>query len=122
MVKLASALQDMSKLDQAEPLYRQAIETARRVLPADDRSIPQYQIAYGACLTKLERYEEAQEHLLAGYEGLKKAQGKEHKQTRKALQRLVELYEAWGKPEQAAEWRAKLPEASSQPTTLQPSE
>ena len=108
MVSLASALRDMGKPDQAEPLYIQAIETAKRVLPPDDRSIPQYQSAYGACLTMLEQYDEAEEHLLAGYEGLKQALGEEHKQTRKAHQRLVELYEAWTKPEQAAEWRAKL--------------
>ena len=25
-----------------------------------------------------------------------------------ALERLVQLYDAWGKPDQAAEWRAKL--------------
>lgn len=71
MVNLASALRDMGKLDQTEPLYRQALETARRVLPADDRRIPQFRSAYGACLMMLERYEEAQDHLLAGYEGLK---------------------------------------------------
>ena len=29
-----------------------------------------------------------------------------------ALERLVQLYDAWGKPDQAAEWRAKLPEAA----------
>ncbi len=116
MVKLASALRDMGKLDQAEPLYSEAIETAERVLPADDRSTPRYHSEYGVCLTKLERYEEAEEQLLAGSEGIEKAQGKEHKQTRKARQRLVELYEAWdaaepgkGHAEVAAEWRAKLP-------------
>lgn len=110
MVNVASALRDMGKLDQAEPLYRQAIETAKRVLPTGDRSIPQYQSGYGACLTKLEQFQEAEEHLLAGYEGLKEALGEKHKRTRQALQRLVELYEAWGKSDQAAEWRAELPE------------
>ena len=29
-----------------------------------------------------------------------------------ALERLVQLYDAWGKPDQAAEWRAKLPDAA----------
>lgn len=53
MVNLASALRDMGKLDQAEPLYRQALETARRVLPGDDRRIPQFRSAYGACLMML---------------------------------------------------------------------
>ena len=30
--------------------------------------------------------------------------------SRKPLQHLVELYEAWGKPEPAAEWKRKLAE------------
>ena len=30
-----------------------------------------------------------------------------------ALERLVQLYDAWGKPEQAAEWLAKLPEVAT---------
>ena len=29
-----------------------------------------------------------------------------------ALERLVQLYDAWEKPDQAAEWRAKLPDAA----------
>ena len=28
-----------------------------------------------------------------------------------ALERIVKLYEGWGKPEKAAEWRKKLPVA-----------
>ncbi len=29
------------------------------------------------------------------------------KHKRKALERVIQLYEAWGKPQKAAEWRAK---------------
>ena len=29
-----------------------------------------------------------------------------------ALERLVQLYDAWGKPEEAAKWRAKMEEGS----------
>ena len=109
MVNVASALRDMGKLDQAEALFRTAIETAKRILPAGDRMIAKYQSAYGACLTKLERYQEAQEHLLGAYERLKETLGEGEQQT---LQRLVELYEAWGNSDQAAQWRAKLPETT----------
>ena len=35
--------------------------------------------------------------------------GEEHPDTLDSLNKLVELYEAWGKPEKAEEWRAKLP-------------
>jgi hypothetical protein len=29
------------------------------------------------------------------------------------MNNLIELYEAWGKPEKAEEWRAKLPQEES---------
>ena len=32
-----------------------------------------------------------------------------------ALERLVQLYDAWCKPDQAAEWRAKLPQDTATP-------
>ena len=64
----------------------------------------------GACLTQLKRYPEAEEQLLAAYAGLKTVRGEQHALTRKAVSRLIELYEAWGKPDQAAPYRT-LPQA-----------
>jgi hypothetical protein len=69
-----------------------------------------------------ERYAEAEPLLLAGYEGMKQwearipASGKKY--LTEALNRLVQLYNAWGKPDQAARWRAerdKLRKASEPP-------
>jgi hypothetical protein len=36
-----------------------------------------------------------------------------HKITNKIVNNLIELYEAWGKPEQAEKWRAKLPKTEA---------
>ena len=51
--------------------------------------------------------------LLDGYSGMKdrEEQIPPAAQTRlaEALERLVQLYDAWGKPDQAAEWRKELP-------------
>ena len=33
-----------------------------------------------------------------------------------SIERLVRLYEAWGKPDKAAEWRSKLAEIEAAPT------
>jgi hypothetical protein len=30
------------------------------------------------------------------------------------MKEIVQLYEAWGKPDKAAEWRAKLPPAAAE--------
>jgi hypothetical protein len=35
--------------------------------------------------------------------------GLEHPHTLESWKNLIELYEAWGKPEKANEWREKLP-------------
>jgi hypothetical protein len=60
----------------------------------------------GGCLTKLKRYREAEAQLLAAYAGLKPARGEQNDLTRRAVGRLIELYEAWGRPDQAAPYRA----------------
>ncbi|MHC4533996.1 MAG: hypothetical protein ACYS6K_08590 [Planctomycetota bacterium] len=36
--------------------------------------------------------------------------GDTHPHTQQSLNHLIELYEAWNKPEKANEWRAKLPQ------------
>ena len=53
---------------------------------------------------------EAESLLLQGRESLQKARKVAIKYQRDALTRLVRLYEAWQKPDQAAEWRQKLKE------------
>ena len=54
--------------------------------------------------------------LLTGYERLRAARGETDVKALRALQRIIYLYEAWGKPGKAGEWRAKLPdEATSRP-------
>ena len=53
---------------------------------------------------------EAEALLLQGHAALQKAGKVATKYRSDALTRIVRLYEAWQKPEQAAEWREKLKE------------
>jgi hypothetical protein len=46
--------------------------------------------------------------LREGYEILEAALGADHEQSIKAIRSLADLYDAWGKPQLAAEWRAKV--------------
>ncbi|TET54680.1 MAG: tetratricopeptide repeat protein [Anaerolineales bacterium] len=59
-------------------------------------------------------FAEAEPLLLESLEIFKANHGEQHGMTRATIQALITLYEQWGKPEQAAEWRAKLP--TTQPT------
>ena len=64
--------------------------------------------------TQVGRYEEAEPHLVGALETLTSRFGSEDDRTRSALRRLIMLYEAWGKPEKAAEYRAMLPKKDPQ--------
>jgi len=58
---------------------------------------------------------DARETVLPVYllEGGAHVLGKQHPRTLSAMNELIKLYEAWGKPEKAEEWRAKLPKTKA---------
>ena len=58
----------------------------------------------------MERYGEAESGLLEAYEILISAPAPEQVRSNDAIKTLIELYEAWDKPDKAAEWLSKLPE------------
>ncbi len=111
MVWLLNALLPAGKYDVAEPLALECWTTREKVMPGEPKTFNVESI-YGACLLGLKRYAEAEPRLNSGYEGLHRfeavipPEGRES--LRKALQRLVQLYEATHQPEQATEWRARL--------------
>jgi len=55
-------------------------------------------------------YEKAEPLLLKALEGRRLRLGDTHPHTVDSLNHLIELYEAWNKPEKVDEWRAKLPQ------------
>ncbi|MGH9853116.1 MAG: tetratricopeptide repeat protein [Blastocatellia bacterium] len=101
---------DKGQYDEALRLYRQALDTYLKSQSPDHWMVNRTRSHIGGCLTKLKRYREAEEQLLAAYAGLKAARGEQNDLTRRSVGRLIELYEAWGKPDQAAPYRG-LPQA-----------
>ena len=63
----------------------------------------------GTSLKERKRYQEAESALLPAHADLSAGLGPMHDETITAVRVLVDLYDAWGKPDKAAEWRAKLP-------------
>ena len=94
--------------EDAERYHLEAIERGRRTLPEGDFVIGLALNAYGETLIALQRYDEAEQIQLEAYEILESARGVGHNWTQAAVRRMVDLYDAWGKPEQAAEWKQKL--------------
>jgi hypothetical protein len=71
------------------------------------------QSVLGAVLLGQEKYAEAEPLLLQGYKGLKQREAKlpanlRELRLREAVERLVQLYEAWNRNGEAATWRQEL--------------
>ena len=96
---------DTGRLETAEPLVVEALEILRRKKPPAAWEIARAESVFGACLVQRGRYQDAEEKLLGSYRRLAEARGKQTIHTRDARRRLAKLYDAWGKPEQAATYR-----------------
>lgn len=67
----------------------------------------------GAALTALQRFDEAEILTVPAYESLKNNSAARPAQVRDALQRVVELYEAWDRPNEAQRYREQVSLAES---------
>jgi non-specific serine/threonine protein kinase/serine/threonine-protein kinase len=106
---LGSLYNAQGRPEKAEPLLVEAVAGAKRTLPRGHVITGATMNTYGACLAALKRFDEAEASLLEAHEILVAAVGTEHSYTLKAIRNLVDLYEAQGKPDEAAPWRTKLP-------------
>jgi serine/threonine protein kinase len=93
-------------LKEGETILREAVKIRTESLPKEHYWVALANSALGECLTIQQRYDEAEPLLVGSYESLKNSQGTNNPRTRLALQRLVELYEKWQKPDLAARYRA----------------
>ena len=97
-----------------EPLHRAGCDILEKVLGPDHLKLAQCRIYYGECLTELAQYQQAERLLLAAHSVLKGNLGEDNEWTETAISHLVKLYESWGKPEKAAEYRAMLTKEESE--------
>lgn len=105
----ACGLVEQHKYADAEPVLRQCLAARTKALPPSHWLIAQVQSVLGAALAEQKKFGEAEPLLLQGYAGLMDAPKVSESERRQAVQRVIDLYEAWGRPDQAAEWRSRLP-------------
>jgi len=101
-----------SRTAEAEKLLREAVRIRAENVPETHFLRATANGTLGEFLTAQKRFPEAETFLLASYQSLKKSQAENSPRTRLGLQRLVNLYEAWNKPDRAAPYRALLSDAS----------
>jgi tetratricopeptide (TPR) repeat protein len=108
---LAEAYTTAGQFARAEPLLRECLAIREKARP-DDWSTFNTRSLLGGSLLGQVRFAEAEPLILAGYEGLKAREAKipapRKPSLAEAAERVVQLYEAWGKRDQAAAWKAKL--------------
>ncbi|MHC4090081.1 MAG: tetratricopeptide repeat protein [Planctomycetota bacterium] len=115
LIQAAIMLASEEEYELAEPLACEALAIRRRGLPEGHWQTAEARAVLAGCLTGLRRYQGAEPLLLEAHSEMKDNPQASEIQKREALDRLAKLYEAWGRPEQAAAWRAKLP--TSQPSS-----
>jgi serine/threonine protein kinase len=98
---------------EAESLLLEVIEGTRRKLgpehPAYFESMHELAVLY----MKQELYGKSEPLHFEALKGRRLKLGDTHPHTLKSWHSLINLYEAWNKPEEAEEWRAKLPQTEA---------
>jgi len=107
LLVLGRALAEQKKFDQAEPVLEEAATLFHQNYAHRKDLIANAENWRGVCLVARKKFEEAEPLLVHSYEILKADPGVPERHKDKARQHVLQLYEAWGKPEKAAAYRAK---------------
>ncbi len=123
LAQYSLTLLQLSAYADAEPLLRECL-AIRAKTESESWSTFNTQSMLGGALLGQKKYEEAEPLLLAGYNGMKQRQTqmppKSKERLTEAAGRLVQLYEATDKQDEAAKWRKiqeEAKEAEKQPAT-----
>jgi serine/threonine protein kinase len=102
---------EQERYEEAEKLLTESLERRRRVQGREhDRAIHNM-VRLGWVYTEQQRYNDAEALLLDAFELSYRVLGPLDKITIKSIRKIIDLYEAWGKPELAEQWQGKLPPA-----------
>ena len=108
---LAEVRLQQKQYGSAESLLREALTNDEKTA-ADSWRRYRSQSLLGASLAGQGKYSESESPTVSGYEGMAQREATIPFEDRLALaqagERIVQLYESWGKPEKAAQWRVKV--------------
>jgi len=100
-------LHAVGKEDELIATFEEALSGADGAFgPADPLTVA-VRRRYAEILKRRERYEQAEAALLTSLDALHETLGETHERTKGAARELAALYEAWGRPEQAAALRGE---------------
>jgi serine/threonine-protein kinase len=87
----------------AESMFRESLAVHRRVYGDDNFGVYYNRMELGTTLLRLGKYAEAEAELLGALQGFQRtfSSRPDHQRIRSAHDRLIQLYGAWGKPDEA---------------------
>ncbi|MEZ6244058.1 MAG: serine/threonine-protein kinase [Phycisphaerales bacterium] len=103
-MNLAKLDYDRANFDSAATGYREAADGFATNYP-DHFLSGVCRMMQGRCLTRLERYDDAEQTLLAAHDHLLKTLGQGHPHVREVAGNLATLYETIDRPDDASHWR-----------------
>jgi tetratricopeptide (TPR) repeat protein len=113
-VAIGATLMDLGHGLALQGRFDEAVAALQEVLKIFAQSPPpqSYYVAWtecwlGASFTGLRRYSEAELQLVAAEQKLRSSTAAPRRYHGQCVLQLIKLYEAWGKPEQAAHWRKR---------------
>jgi tetratricopeptide (TPR) repeat protein len=111
LASLGQCLLEAGKSTDAEPVLRDCLAIRERKEP-DTWTTFHTKSLLGGTLAAQKKYADAEPLLLKGYEGMKARKNAIPRVARdrlsEASESLVQLYDGWGKPDEAGKWRTEL--------------
>jgi serine/threonine protein kinase/Flp pilus assembly protein TadD len=113
LLNLANLLSARRDYAGAEPLLREALAIQRKLRTSPGPNLARVLMTLAILLRDKGDFEKAEPLLLECHASLKQDPQNAADQQQQALREIGLLYEAWQKPQQAAQWRARLLESIS---------
>ena len=107
LVMLGASKLHLGEPAAAEPLLREGLAIREQTLPASSWLIGRTKSALGQSLCDQGLFAESEPLIVGGYEAMAGGLEAPALRRREAMDRIIALYEKWGKPEQAEQWRKR---------------
>jgi tetratricopeptide (TPR) repeat protein len=111
LIAQSEALVREGRFDEAAALLRGCLALREKALPQGDWLLADTRSRLGAAMAGEGKHAQAEPLLLDAHAALSDDRLCPADNRRQAIQRIIQLYEAWGKPDQAAAWRPRLEDA-----------
>lgn len=105
MVNLGRLMMADNRLTDSEAMLQKALPLQKKMLPDGHPKIGITQSLLGANLSQQMKFDQAEPLLLEGHKLLSEATDAHPEDLRNARQRIVEMYQKWGKKKEADKWR-----------------